>query len=472
MIVRVFSSGRSNGESPVNYLISQHDHTGAERSVQPEVIEGSPTTTIDIINSISRVHKYVSGVIAFRNEEKPSRDQMHEVIESFHATFLPGLDRNRYNALWVLHQDKGNMELHFVFPMADLATGRRLNIHPPGRKNIALYEAFTQVVNHSLGYAQVRSDPFKALAPDYERKLGKTDAKRQSGVLMDEIRQAVVSERVINRAELCRFLDEDLGVTVTRRGKEYLSVKLPGAGKAIRLKGELFREDADYRTLRDAKSGNTGPVMLTGPEFETAKTTLQALVQERHDYNNKMFQPRRWCQIQPSTIPAAQSRGGKVAHVPLPSAQPRTITTQGGETMGNKYKTGSKPATSKANTQALITDVKSQVKKAEAEQSAKFAPPSKTMVMANIGIARNKALNPHGGIKAMGLNSMALIDAAIIEVHLSIDAANAQLRDAKTPEEERRARDLLWKLEEQMRRLKAELQRAKEQFQTTPKLRP
>uniref|UniRef100_UPI0035B1F4C3 relaxase/mobilization nuclease domain-containing protein n=1 Tax=Hylemonella sp. TaxID=2066020 RepID=UPI0035B1F4C3 len=457
----------------MNYLLSRHDHTGEERSVQPEVIEGSPTTTIDIINSISRVHKYVSGVVAFRNEERPGRDQIHEVIGSFHATFLPGLDRDRYNALWVLHQDKGNMELHFVFPMADLATGRRLNIHPPGRKNLEMYECFTQVMNHSLGYAQVRADPYKAFAPDYERKTGKTEGKRQCGVLMDEIRQAVVSERVNNRDELCRFLDEGLGVTVTRQGQDYLSVKLPGAAKAVRLKGELFQEDADYRTLRDAKSGNAGPVMLTGPEFETAKAKLQALVQERHDYNIKMFQPRRWSQIQPSTIPASQSVGGRVAHVPLPSAQPRTITTQGGNTMGHKQKITSKPAASKADTQALITDVKSQVTKAEAGLSSKFTPPSKTMVRANIGIARNKALNANGGIKAMGLESMALIDAAIIEVNLSIDAANAQLRDARTPEEEARARDLLWKLQEQMRRLQAELQRIKgalQPSQSKPKL--
>lgn len=462
MIVRVFSSGRSNGDSPVNYLLSNHDHAGDERSVEPEVLEGHPATTVGIINGISRVHKYVSGVVAFRDEEKPTREQMHQVIDAFHATFVPGLERDRYNALWVLHRDKGNAELHFVFPMADLTTGRRLNIHPPGPKNLALYESFTQVVNHSLGYAQVRPDPYKASAPDYERKSGKTDAKRQTGVLMDEIRQAVVSERVSNRTELCRFLDEELGVTVTRQGKDYLSVKLPGASKAVRLKGELFQEDADYRTLRDAKSGNTGPVMLTGPEFETAKNRLHGLVQERRDYNVKMFQPsRRYAMQAPEKSHAAQVKHSAV-YVPLPKAQPQnTITTQGGITMGNKQKTNSKPATSKESTQALITDVKSQIQKIEAGKQATYSPPSKTAVRANIAIARNKALNPSGQIKHLGLASMAQIDSAIVELGISIDSARAELLDAKTPEEERRARDRLWQLEEQMKRLQTELSQLK-----------
>lgn len=463
MIVRVFRSGRSNGESPVNYLLSQQDYTGEERSVEPEVLEGHPATTIGIINGISRVHKYVSGVVAFRDEEQPTREQMHQVIDAFQSTVVPGLDRDRYNALWVLHRDKGNTELHFVFPMTELTTGRRLNIHPPGPKNLALYEAFTQVVNHSLGYAQVRPDPFKALSPDYERKTGKTDTIRRTGVLMGEIRQAVSDGNIGNRQELCRFLDEELGVTVTRQGKDYLSVKLPGTAKAVRLKGELFQEGTDYRTLRDAtKSGNTGPVLLTGPEFETAKNRLQMLVQERHNYNVKMFQPSKRYPIQAPKHTNSAPGKTSAAYVPLPKAQPKETITTGGITMGNKQRENNKPATSKESIQALIADVKRQVQKIEANKPASFSPPTRTAIKANITIARNKAMNPNGQIKHLGLASMAQIDSAIVELGISIDSARAELLNAKTPEEESKARDRLWQLEEQMKRLQAELKRVKE----------
>ena len=74
MIVRIFKSGTSSGEAPVNYLLSMKDHTGQPRDVAPEVLEGHPATTIAVINNIHRKHRYVSGVIAFRDDEKPTRE--------------------------------------------------------------------------------------------------------------------------------------------------------------------------------------------------------------------------------------------------------------------------------------------------------------------------------------------------------------------------------------------------------------
>lgn len=116
--MRFFKAGISNGESPVRYLLSPRDHTGAIRDFLPEVLEGSPSgkTTIQIINGIGRTHKYVSGVIAFRQEEQPTREQLYQVIDRFKAVAAP-LDADQFHSFWVLHKDKGNTELHFVFPM-------------------------------------------------------------------------------------------------------------------------------------------------------------------------------------------------------------------------------------------------------------------------------------------------------------------------------------------------------------------
>jgi hypothetical protein len=228
MMVRIFKSGTSRGESPVNYLLSDVDHQGDERDIAPEILEGSPATTISVINSISRKHKYVSGVIAFRDEEKPTREQMYEVMDAFKASVLPGLQPEQYNNLWVLHREKGNTELHFVVPMVELTTGRRLNIHPPGDRNLALYESFSQVMNQALGYGQIVSDPLKMDLSNFEYKApAGAEGKRQANALQKEIGQAIKSGTVNNREELCQFLDHALGCTITRKGKNYLSVQLP-----------------------------------------------------------------------------------------------------------------------------------------------------------------------------------------------------------------------------------------------------
>lgn len=179
MIVRVFKSGTSNGEAPVNYLLSMTDHTGEPRDVAPEVLEGHPATTIAIINSIHRKHRYVSGVIAFRDDEKPTRAQMYEVIDSFKRTVAPGLPDRHFNSLFVLHTEKNNTEIHWVLPMTEFASGRgkRLNVHPPGARNLALYEAFTQVTNQRMGYGQVIPDTMRTAISVTDRKLPSSKEK-------------------------------------------------------------------------------------------------------------------------------------------------------------------------------------------------------------------------------------------------------------------------------------------------------
>lgn len=309
MIVRIFKLGTSNGEAPVNYLLSMKDHTGQPRDVAPEVLEGHPATTIAVINAIHRKHRYVSGVLAFRDDEKPTRAQMYEVMDAFKKTVVPGLSDRQFNSLFVLHREKGNTEIHLVVPMIEFATGRgkRLNIHPPGARNLALYEAFTQVMNHKLGYGQVVPDPMRAAISVTDRKLPSSKGKRRSAhLLQHEIVQAVQAGQVNNRKELVQWLDEALGVTATREGRDYLSVKMPGATKAMRLRGPLFEADTDYRSLAQPKRGKPGTVMLTVPEYQKALASLDTLVSERRAFNIKAY-------LTPRTSPRTQGAGSASA---------------------------------------------------------------------------------------------------------------------------------------------------------------
>lgn len=44
---------------------------------------------------------------------------------------------------------------------------------------------------------------------------------------------------------------ESVGVKITRKGQDYLSVKFPNTEKAIRLKGPMFESNADYKALKE-----------------------------------------------------------------------------------------------------------------------------------------------------------------------------------------------------------------------------
>ncbi len=440
MMVRVFRAGRSNGQSPVNYLLSDTDHTGTQRTVKPEVLEGNPATTIVVINSIQRQHKYVSGVIAFRQEEKPTRDQMHEVIRAFKKTVAPGIKDDAFNSLWVLHQEKGNTELHFLFAMSHLPKGRRWNPHPPGEKNLDLYRQFVSVMNETMGYAQVIPNPLHALMGDFEHKAPRGKEKqRKTLLLMKEISRAIQSGKVNTRDALCEFLDQELGVTVTRQGRDYLSVRLPGTERAIRLKGAVFQHDADYRTMRGASSAKPRPVMLTGLEFQQAKQTLNALVQERQAFNEKAYQPR-------IGLPR-QKRG----------LAPVTRITTKDKTM---------PINITKTIQPIVNEALTVARQADTERIAenKQSMPDKTTVAQRIASTRQKAssvASPQAA-PSTAMDQIHELEAAIGSLQLSVDAATADVANALKPKARGKAEQRLASLLKQMARLQHQLWLAKQ----------
>ncbi|MBO0102248.1 hypothetical protein, partial [Listeria monocytogenes] len=59
---------------------------------------------------------------------------------------------------------------------------------------------------------------------------------------LDKILHQQVADEVINsRDELITFLEQN-NIEVTRKGKDYLSIKLPESKKAKRFKGSIYNE--------------------------------------------------------------------------------------------------------------------------------------------------------------------------------------------------------------------------------------
>ncbi|WP_409259252.1 relaxase/mobilization nuclease domain-containing protein [Paraburkholderia sp. HC6.4b] len=113
----------------------------------------------------------MSGAIAFRDTERPTREQLHGVIRTFKETFCPGFSGDQFNSLFVLHEDKGNTEVHFVVPMIEFASGRgkRINIHPPGGQNVRL-SLFSKKPWNSLNVRSLSSIVFGTLSSRFSAR--------------------------------------------------------------------------------------------------------------------------------------------------------------------------------------------------------------------------------------------------------------------------------------------------------------
>lgn len=297
MIVRFFRTGQSSGEAPVNYLLRSHDHAGELRAERPEILEGNPKLTIRLINGVARQHKYASGCLAFRLGEQPSKAELHAIIDRFKAVVAPGLDPDQFNSLFVLHREPpdrktglSGMHVHFVMPMTILAgttltgkdlTGRRWNPHPPGKQTIETMALFAQVTNDEHGWAQVTKRRLRVGVDSFWLKAGNTSNAKKAELLRKELSKAVRSGQINSRDELCSFLDQSLGLTITRVGTDYVSVKFPNGVKAVRLKGAMFDCQTDYATLRAATSQSHGTERLSVPGYQEAKARLACLLSSR-----------------------------------------------------------------------------------------------------------------------------------------------------------------------------------------------
>lgn len=331
MMVRIFKTGTGSAKSAINYLMGKNDHTGKPRSVPPELLHGSPSLFQLVSNGTDRKHKYVSGAISFRDTEKPDAAQIQKIMDSFKASFLPGLKEcENYADAWIAHRDKGNLELHFVVAGTEMQTGRQLNIHPPGKRNIEHFQAFTQVMNQAMGYYQVTPDPLKVALSEFEAKskAGK-QSRRVKTLLAKELHSHIVSGKITDRDELITHLEDNYG-EVTRVGKDYISIRLPGSAKAKRLMGPLFQEGADYPQLVEQHKKAQQPQKLTAEEYTQAKATLEKLTLERAEYFSKRYKK--------TTFKRTINRKG------VAKGQPGTVANLPAQKSTKPAKTASKPA--------------------------------------------------------------------------------------------------------------------------------
>lgn len=352
MIVRFFKTGQSNGEAPVNYLLSMRDHAGELRAEQAEILEGSPRLTIDLINGISRQHKYASGCLAFRANEQPSKAELFKIIDNFKTVVAPGLDSDQFNSLFVLHREPpdpktglSGFHVHFVMPMTLLSgtasngknmAGRRWNPHPPGKKTIETMALFTEITNHEHGWSKVAEKPFRVGVDSFWRKAGNKSHSQKAELLRQELSKVIRNGQVSSRAELCNYLDQSLGLVITRVGTDYLSVKLPGAIKAIRLKGPMFESKTDYATMRATSSQKPGTEKFSVPQYQQANARLSELLHERSNYlagNTKVKKPTTTTNMKVSNYGKSKAgfRGVHDSHQANERVNPVSIRASGME---------------------------------------------------------------------------------------------------------------------------------------------
>lgn len=237
MFNKVFNRGRGKATG-INYLVSTHDATGKPRTPPAEVIRGDISITKGLIASLRYTQRYTSGVLSWsESPESISQEQMDQVMDSFENMVCAGLPTDRLNFLWVKHQDKGRLELHYVIPNVDLLTGKRFAPYFD-RVDRALFRAWERLTNATFGFSNPADSSLKrnTKMPPF-LPADKTIALTQ---INGRINILVRAGQIKSRADVINEL-QSIGFTITRTGKDYLSIK-DSTGRKLRLRGGLFEE--------------------------------------------------------------------------------------------------------------------------------------------------------------------------------------------------------------------------------------
>ncbi|MEO8242367.1 MAG: relaxase/mobilization nuclease domain-containing protein [bacterium] len=271
MLIKFFRNGQGRGSGPVGYLIADQvlayddnrdlirdEHgqpTRTTRSPLPQVLRGNPERTEALIDASPHDWTYRAGVISFAAEDAPTEAQQAEVMDGFELLAFAGLEPEQFDILWVRHTHEGRVELHFCTPRLELTSGRSLNIAPPGYQTP--FDSLRDLMNQTHDWA----DPMEAHRALEVQAVLETPQRARNreevqSWLLDEISVGTVTDR----ASMVALMTE-VGFSIPRAGKDYLTLQDPDTGERWRMKGDIFHDDwqADAAPQREIERGLGSP---------------------------------------------------------------------------------------------------------------------------------------------------------------------------------------------------------------------
>ena len=316
MYIKFLAHGKGDPAKAASYLIDEVDHLNRPRA-DVQVLRGDPQTFTAIAESIQNEWKYTSGVIAWSKDDAPTNDEIDQVLEAFEKHAFAGLKPNQYHFTAVLHEeDDGSKHVHFLVPRVELDTGKALNIAPPGHEKY--FDPLRDYFNYSKGWSRPDDPALKrdTQTPDHIHfqdksavRAGLTGKTRKDirEVIGSYIEQRVEHGFIRNRKDVLEAISE-LGQA--KPSENYISFKLDGADKAIRLKGAFYESDFNIKSYFEdrARKANdaraSGEYRVVSPEHrelaEQCRTKSEKFANKRATYNGERYQSDGRSQVEPN----------------------------------------------------------------------------------------------------------------------------------------------------------------------------
>lgn len=302
MHIKGLSHGTGDANKAADYLTNDVDHKGEQRG-SVEVHSGDIYLTAEIANSLEFKNRYWSSVIGFHPQDKPTPEQIDEIISEVNKTLFAGMDESRFAHSWVIHRDPdGHVDIHNFGAKVDLETGKHFNPLPPGWQKAL--DPVRDYFNAKYGWKSpdIEAHPENArlVQPGYTAHTTPLDAIKMGvedprTIITNYIMKGIENGLIETRDDIIQHL-HDAGLETPRIGETYITIKDPSGGKndRWRLKGVLY--DDKFTPGRAIAAETAGRRGGTGKTDQKAADKFYGRVEEarqrRTEYNQKRYQVR------------------------------------------------------------------------------------------------------------------------------------------------------------------------------------
>lgn len=293
-----------SGGAAAEYITQARDAKGHHRD-EVRTLEGDPAQVGLLADSLNFKYTYTSGVISWREDEKPTEEQLQAVLADYKRVAFAGLESDQYSFAAVLHREAEAVHIHTLTARVELTTGKSLNIAPPGHQRT--FDAVRNYHNELNGWISPDDPGRQRLVrlPDHREKINAQDLRE--GLRVDpDPRQVVtaylsglIEDGLINDRDDMLASLADAGLETPRAGKNYITVKDPDTGEKWRLKGAIYSADFQRREFEKQAESEIGkrPAADRGVDeraVHRAYERLQSEIDSRAGYNRQRYQrPQR-----------------------------------------------------------------------------------------------------------------------------------------------------------------------------------
>jgi hypothetical protein len=274
MIIKHIKTG-GTARTAKNYLEQKLDYKGEERN-QIEVMRGNPESTTELADSLDFKHKYSSAVIAWHKDDNPSKEQMNEVLDEYEKLAFAGLNNDQYSYYAIRHDE----HIHIITARVELEHGKSFNVAPPNsHKHFGLID---EKMNMKYDWKSPREHTNQLNIDNLHNAKNKEAKEFLHGHITEQIERGKVNDRQDLIRELEKFGE------ITRQGKDYVSLKLKDAEKAIRLKGEIYGQE--FRNIKGRDTEARGPTDRERQDRGAkAREELERVIHSRAEYNEQRY---------------------------------------------------------------------------------------------------------------------------------------------------------------------------------------